>query len=295
VNWERELAARAELINEGLDRYLPPASYYPPIIHEAIRYSLFAGGKRLRGALTLAAAEALGMKQTCILPAACALEMIHSYSLIHDDLPAMDDDDYRRGKPTCHLVFGEATAILAGDALLTLAFATLCRLKEEAFQPELIVQVIEEVAVAAGTKGLIGGQVVDLESEGRTPTPDLLEYIHLHKTGALFRAAVRVGALLAQADEQALSALTEYAVAFGLAFQITDDLLDLTGNKVLMGKAAKRDLAKQKATYPALFGLERTRELAALQVRKALQRLEIFDARAEFLREAARYLLYRIS
>ncbi|MDH7576230.1 MAG: polyprenyl synthetase family protein [Bacillota bacterium] len=294
MNWEKELAVRAGLINEGLDRYLPPVSLYPPSIHEAIRYSLFAGGKRLRGALTLATAEAFGTEQSRILPAACALEMLHTYSLIHDDLPAMDDDDYRRGKPTCHRIFGEATAILAGDALLTLTFETLCHLKQD-FRPGLVVRVIEEVATAAGTRGLIGGQVADLESEGRTVTPELLEYIHLHKTGALFRAAVRTGALLAGADERVLSAFTDYSVAFGLAFQITDDILDLTGSEVLLGKPVKRDLAKQKATYPAFFGLERARELAAYQVRKALQSLEIFGAEAEFLREAARYLLYRES
>lgn len=294
MNWERELAARADLINEGLDRYLPPAALYPPSIHEAMRYSIFAGGKRLRGALTLAAAEALGGEQARILPAACALEMLHTYSLIHDDLPAMDDDDFRRGRPTCHRVFGEATAILAGDALLTLAFATLCYLKRD-FPPGLVLQVIEEVATAAGTRGLIAGQVVDLESEGKQVAPDLLEYIHLHKTAALFRVAVRAGALLAGAGEQALSALTDYAVAFGLAFQITDDILDLTGDEVLLGKPVKRDLARQKATYPALFGLERARELAAFQVRKALQSLEIFGAEAEFLREAARCLLHRRS
>lgn len=294
MNWEGALATKADLINEALAHYLPAASDYPTSIHEAMRYSLFAGGKRLRGALTLATAEALGLKQVYVLPAACALEMIHTYSLIHDDLPAIDDDDFRRGKPTCHRVFGEATAILAGDALLTLAFTTLCRLQED-FPMGVTLQVIEEIATAAGTRGLIGGQIIDLESEGREVTPNVLEYIHLHKTSALFRAAVRSGALLAKAGIKEVSALTDYAVAFGLVFQITDDILDLTGNETLLGKPTKRDLAKKKATYPSLFGLERARDLAVIQVHKALQSLEIFGTEVEFLREAACYLLCRKS
>ena len=193
MNWEQELSAKAEVINEALDRYLPSADSHPALIHRAMRYSIFAGGKRLRGALALAAAEALGRPQAPLLPAAAALEMIHTYSLIHDDLPAMDDDDLRRGKPTCHKVFGEAIAILAGDALLTLAFETLCRLIETGFATGVVMTVVAEVAAAAGTGGLIGGQVVDLESEGQAIDPDQLEYIHIHKTAALFRAALRAG------------------------------------------------------------------------------------------------------
>ncbi|HAA90460.1 MAG: Polyprenyl synthetase [Thermoanaerobacterales bacterium 50_218] len=295
MTWEGALVAKAEMINEALNHYLPSESVYPPLIHEAMRYSLFAGGKRLRGALTLATAEALGLKQERVLAAACALEMIHTYSLIHDDLPAMDDDDFRRGKPTCHRVYGEAIAILAGDALLTLAFGVLCRLRESGFSPGVILQVIEEVATAAGTKGLIGGQVVDLESEGCEVSPDTVEYIHLHKTAALFRAAVRCGALLAGADQQKLGLLTDYAVALGMAFQITDDILDLIGDEKVLGKPVKSDLAKEKATYPSVFGLEQAREMAAFYVDKALQALETLGPEFEFLRGAACYLLQRRS
>ncbi|HHW40704.1 MAG TPA: polyprenyl synthetase family protein [Syntrophomonadaceae bacterium] len=295
MNWERELAQKAAMINAALDRYLPPASQYPPKIHEAMRYSLFAGGKRLRGALVLAVAELLYMEPKRVLPVAASLEMIHTYSLIHDDLPAMDDDDYRRGKPTCHRVFGEAVAILAGDALLTLAFQTLSGLKEEGFDAGLIVKIVEEVSRAAGTEGLIGGQVVDLESEGIQVVSDTLAYIHEHKTGALFRVAVRSGALLAGADALQLQALTDYAAAFGLAFQITDDILDITGDERELGKPVKSDLVKKKATYPAVFGIEQARSLAAEQVKKALHSLEMFGSRAEFLRETVRYLLHRKS
>ncbi len=295
MNWEKELAQKAAMINAALDRYLPPASQYPPKIHEAMRYSLFAGGKRLRGALVLAVAELLNMEPKRVLPVAASLEMIHTYSLIHDDLPAMDDDDYRRGKPTCHRVFGEAVAIIAGDALLTLAFQTLSDLKKEGFDAGLIVKIVEEVSRAAGTDGLIGGQVVDLESEGIQVVSDTLAYIHEHKTGALFRAAVRSGALLAGADARQLQALTDYAAAFGLAFQITDDILDITGDERELGKPVKSDLVKKKATYPAVFGIEQARSLAAEQVNKALHSLEIFGSRAEFLRETVRYLLHRKS
>lgn len=295
MNWKQKLAVKADLINTALDKFLPPVSMYPLSIHEAMRYSLFAGGKRLRGALTLATAEMLGQSQERVLPAAAALEVIHTYSLIHDDLPAMDDDAFRRGQPTCHRVFGEAIAILAGDALLTLAFEILCRLQVEGFGSDLVLRVIEEVAVAAGTKGLIGGQVVDIESEGKKIDVDQLEYIHLHKTGALFRAAVRIGALLAGVGERELSALTDYAVAFGLAFQITDDILDVTGDETLLGKSVNRDIAMQKSTYPGIFGLERAKQMASIQVNKAVQSLEIFGSKAEFLRDAALYLLQRKS
>ncbi|MGB9791596.1 MAG: polyprenyl synthetase family protein [Thermacetogeniaceae bacterium] len=295
MNWEEELKRKAAMINEALDHYLPPADRYPIKIHEAMRYSLFAGGKRLRGALLLSVAEMLEMDPKRVLPAAASVEMIHTYSLIHDDLPAMDDDDFRRGKPTCHRVFGEAIAILAGDALLTLAFQTLGELKKEGFSSDLILGIVDELSRAAGTEGLIGGQVVDLESEGVEVGSDTLAYIHEHKTGALFCAAVRAGAILAGAGEAELQALTDYAKAFGLAFQITDDILDVIGDEKEMGKPAKSDAAKKKATYPAVFGLEESRHIAAEQVRKALHSLKMFGARAAFLEEAARYLLQRKS
>lgn len=295
MSWETELSRKAALINEALDCYLPPAWRYPAKIHEAMRYSLFAGGKRLRGALVLGVAEMLEMDPKRVLPAAASVEMVHTYSLIHDDLPAMDNDDFRRGKPTCHRVFGEAIAILAGDALLTLAFQTLSELRKEGFTSDLILDIVDELSRAAGTEGLIGGQVVDLESEGVEVGSDTLVYIHEHKTGALFCAAVRIGALLAGAGAAELQALTDYAKAFGLAFQITDDILDVVGDEKEMGKPAKSDMAKKKATYPAIFGLEEAHSIAAEQVRKALHSLKMFGARASFLEEAAKYLLQRKS
>ncbi|HHW28761.1 MAG TPA: polyprenyl synthetase family protein [Syntrophomonadaceae bacterium] len=295
MKWEDELSRLAEMINCALEGYLPASSVYPPSIHEAMRYSLFAGGKRLRGAFTIAVARIFGVEEKRVLPAAGALEMIHTYSLIHDDLPAMDDDDYRRGKPTCHKVFGEAIAILAGDALLTRAFEILCLLQEEGFAERTVLQVVQEIARAAGSLGMIGGQVVDLESEGLAVSKETLEYIHRHKTGALFLAAVRSGALLGAAPEDELQALTEYARAFGLCYQIIDDLLDITGDEKLLGKKTGRDLAKKKATYPALLGTEQAKKLAVEQVKICQQSLAPFGPQADFLKDAAFYLLSRKS
>ena len=295
MNWEQELSAKAEMINKAMDIYLPSAGSHPVSIHQAMRYSLFAGGKRLRGALALAAAEVLGQPPEPLLPAAAALEMIHTYSLIHDDLPAMDNDDLRRGKPTCHRVYGEAIAILAGDALLTLAFGTLSRLRTADFNAGLVMRVMAEVAAAAGTGGLIGGQVVDLESEGQVIDPDCLEFIHIHKTAALFRAALRTGGILAGAGTRDLQALTGYGLSFGLAFQITDDILDLTGDEALLGKPLNSDLANRKATYPAMYGLEQARTSAEAQVNNALQSIACLGDAAAFLVGAARYLLNRQS
>lgn len=295
MKWKEELHCKAELINCALDNYLPLSSDYPTSVHEAARYSLFAGGKRLRGAFTMAAAAIFGVEERRVLPAAGALEMIHTYSLIHDDLPAMDDDDYRRGKPTCHRVYGEALAILAGDALLTRAFEIICLLQEEGFKGSIVVSVVQEISQAAGSLGMIGGQVVDLESEGAPISEETLEYIHCHKTGALFMAAVRCGALLADVSERELDLLTQYASAFGLAYQITDDLLDITGDEKLLGKKTGRDIAKNKATYPALLGTHRARELAARQVEVCHLSLASFGPEADFFREAADYLLTRRS
>lgn len=268
MNWEQALGSKAELINTALDLLLPRASAYPSPIHEAMRYSTLAGGKRLRGAFVIAVADILGTDGERVLPAAAALEMIHTYSLIHDDLPAMDDDDYRRGKPTCHKVYGEAVAILAGDALLTLAFGTLSQLSQKGFEPGVVLRVIQEVGKAAGSQGLIGGQAVDLDSEGVKVSKETLEYIHNHKTGALFSASVRCGALLSGAGDEELQALSEYAKGFGLAFQITDDLLDLTGDQELLGKKPGSDLAKNKATFPGILGIGEAIKLAEDQVKK---------------------------
>ncbi|MDK2887580.1 MAG: geranylgeranyl diphosphate synthase, type [Thermoanaerobacter sp.] len=289
-----ELKARAALVDRALDEFLPPEDAYPPVIHRAMRYSLFAGGKRLRPVLVLAAAETVGGDPVKVLPAACALELIHTYSLIHDDLPAMDNDDFRRGKPTCHRVFGEAIAILAGDALLTYAFALLARNAREQLAPvERVIQVIGEVAVAAGTPGLIGGQVVDTLATDDTVDAATLEYIHRHKTGALYRVSVRAGAILAGAGEKQLEALTAYAENLGLAFQIQDDILDVEGDPVRLGKPVGSDKRNKKATYPALFGLDMARARAKEAVEEALAALELFDERAGFLRELARFVAAR--
>ncbi len=293
MSWEEDLRQKADLINRALDLLLPPSSAYPIRLHEAMRYTVFAGGKRLRGALLLAVSEMLGTDAGRVLPAAASLEMIHAYSLIHDDLPAMDDDDYRRGKLTCHKVYGEAAAILAGDALLTLAFGALTRLREKGFDAAVVLRVIQEVYRAAGSQGLVGGQAVDLESEGNPVSVKTLEYIHSHKTAALFSAAVRSGALLAGAGEDELQALSDYAAAFGLAFQITDDLLDLTGDQALLGKKPGSDLAKKKATYPGSLGVDQARETAERCVEQCLHSVARFGAPAGFLRDAASCLVNR--
>jgi geranylgeranyl diphosphate synthase type II len=291
VNFKDELKRKAALVEDALERYLPPAGAYPPLIHQAMRYSVLAGGKRLRPALVMAGAEAVGGNPADVLPAACALELIHTYSLIHDDLPAMDNDDYRRGKPTNHKVYGEAMAILAGDALLTLAFQLLAENKSP--RPEDVVRVVREVAVGAGTFGLIGGQVVDTFSEGEEINESTLEYIHRHKTGALYRAAVRAGAILAGAPDEQLAALTEYAEQLGLAFQIKDDILDIEGDEKKIGKPVGSDIKNKKATYPSLFGLDKSREKARLAADGALAALGMFGKEADFLRQLVQFVIER--
>lgn len=258
---ETYLAARRQLVQEALEKSLPPADSYPYAVHRAMRYSLFAGGKRLRPILVLAAGEAVGSPPEPLLPAACAVELIHTYSLIHDDLPAMDNDDYRRGRPTCHRVFGEAIALLAGDALLTQAFAVLARVPA-GVSPARVVRAIDELATAAGSQGLIGGQVVDIEAEGKPVQLETVNYIHSHKTGSLIRACLRLGGLLGGADEEQLAILTRYGETLGLAFQITDDILDIEGDFSKTGKKGGTDVARGKATYPACLGLEKARETA---------------------------------
>ena len=290
----RYLAERKEAVDRALDRFLLPADAFPLSIHEAIRYSVFAGGKRLRPILVIAAAEVAGGAMEPVLPTACAFELIHTYSLIHDDLPAMDDDDLRRGRPTSHKVFGEAVAILAGDALFTLGM----RLLAESFvqgdsNPALLPQLLAEVTDAAGTVGMIGGQVVDIESEGRVVSPSTLEYIHTHKTGALIRAAVRAGALLSAASEEGLAALTTYGERLGLAFQIVDDILDLEGDQEAMGKAVGSDQRKRKVTYPDFYGLEPSRKMATDLIREAKEALDLFGDKAMPLRTLADFILSR--
>ena len=278
-------------IDRALDRFLPRATVKPRTIHEAMRYSLFAGGKRLRPALTLAAAEACGGEAETALPAACAVECIHTYSLIHDDLPCMDDDDLRRGRPTSHKVYGEGIAVLAGDALLTIAFEILAQAKETSRykMPALI----RELATASGSRWLIGGQVADLQGEGKKITGGELKYIHRCKTAALLTASIRLGAMSANVSPAKLQNLTDFGQSLGLAFQVIDDILDVTQTTEKLGKTAGKDVAATKATYPAIFGLERSREEAHRLTVAAHDALEPFGKNGATLRAFADYLLMR--
>ncbi|NWF92040.1 MAG: polyprenyl synthetase family protein [Syntrophaceae bacterium] len=293
---KRYLREKKEAVDAALERYLPREREFPATLHRAIRHSLFNGGKRIRPILSIASFEAFGGKGDGILPFACALEMIHTYSLIHDDLPAIDNDDYRRGKPTCHKVFGEAIGILAGDGLLTEAFKlmTSSHLHEMLCHDQrLVVDIIHEVSKAAGLEGMIGGQVIDIESEGKEVDFSTLQYIHTHKTGALIVASVRVGAKLALADEESLKAVTCYGERIGLAFQIADDILNVEGKAALLGKRTGSDLSKGKATYPSLLGLEQSRRSAEELVNSAVEALAQFGPEADPLREIARFVTAR--
>jgi len=285
------LKSRQKMIDRGLDRLLPKASVKPPTIHKAMRYSLFAGGKRLRPILCLAAAETCGGKIDRALPFACAIECIHTYSLVHDDLPSMDDDDFRRGRPTCHKVFGDGIAVLAGDALLTIAFEIVSRAKFSRRYDMSIL--LREVAVAAGSQKLIAGQVADLEAEGKKSGQAQVRYIHENKTAAILTTSVRLGAMSANASAKQLNAITKFGRALGLAFQIIDDILDVTQTTEILGKSAGKDIAAQKATYPAVIGLEKSRAEAQRLTRQAHNALSIFGAKAESLRALANYLLER--
>ena len=290
------LNGRKALVDQALQAFLPGEGKDPAIIFEAVRYSIFAGGKRLRPILCLAAADAAGGKTDSVLTAACALEMIHTYSLIHDDLPAMDNDDYRRGKPTSHKVFGEGVAILAGDALLTEAFRLLGdREQMPGVPPERALKVVCEIAEAAGFFGMVGGQVMDLLAEGKKPDLQNLLAIHRRKTGALILVSLRTGAILAGAGEAALAALSDYGTRIGLAFQITDDILNVEGDPSLLGKGTGSDAARGKVTFPALIGVEASRVRAEELIREALVSLESFDDRAAPLRAIARHILERRS
>jgi len=286
-----------KMVDESLENYLPQKDELPASIHASMRYSIFAGGKRVRPILLLAACETVGGDMHKAMPAACAMEMIHTYSLIHDDLPAMDNDDFRRGNPTNHKVFGEATAILAGDALLTEAFILLSNPRyTEGLDPAGLLQVVHEIAVCSGSRGMIGGQVVDMESEGKKDI-DLATvlYIHTHKTGALIRASVKSGALIGGAKDAELEAITRYAEAIGLAFQIADDILDIEGTTEQIGKDAGSDQARGKATYPAVMGLAESKRRAGELVDVAIEALSCFDEKANPLREIANYIVKRKS
>ncbi len=291
MTFKEELIKKALLVEEALDRFLPQPDTYPPLIHQAMRYSVMGGGKRLRPALVMAAAETVGGCAAEVLPAACAIELIHVYSLVHDDLPAMDNDDYRRGKLTSHKVYGEAMALLVGDALLTLAFKLLSDCCGAG--PEAVVRVINEAAAGAGTLGLIGGQVVDTFSSGESTEESTLEYIHRHKTGAMYRVSLRTGAILAGAGEEDLACLTEYAEHMGLAFQIKDDILDIEGDEKKLGKPVGSDVRNKKATYPALFGLEQSKVKASLAADRATAVLSKFGREADFLRDLVKFVIER--
>lgn len=287
-NW---LAEKSRATDAALDRFLPRATMRPATIHKAMRYSLFAGGKRMRPALLLASAEACGGGDADALPLACAVECIHTYSLIHDDLPAMDDDDFRRGKPTNHKVFGEGIAVLAGDALLTQAFeiAALCKSWPRYSHRDVVL----EIARASGSLQLIAGQVADLEGEGKKVSAAQLKYIHERKTSALLCCSARLGGMSANATPKQLQALTDFGYHVGLAFQVIDDILDVTQSSEKLGKTAGKDIAAQKATYPAILGLEKSKKIARELTDKAFASLKPFKGKALALEALARYLLER--
>ncbi len=291
MNIKAYLRSRQKKIDRALERYLPGENARPPTIHKAMRYSLFAGGKRLRPILCLAAAETCGGKIGNALPLACALECIHTYSLVHDDLPSMDNDDFRRGRPTCHKVFGDGIAVLAGDGLLTIAFEIVSRAKTPRHYDMSIL--LREIAMAAGSQKLIAGQVADLEAEGRNIDMMGLRYIHEKKTAAILTTSARLGAMSANADAKKLAAITKFGRALGLAFQIIDDILDVTQTSEKLGKSAGKDAAAKKATYPAVIGLKKSRLEAKRLTRRAHNALSIFDGKAEALHALANYLLER--
>jgi geranylgeranyl diphosphate synthase type II len=285
------LATRTKTINAALDKFLPSDKTRPATIHKAMRYSLFAGGKRMRPALCLAAAAACGGREADALPLACAVECIHTYSLIHDDLPAMDNDDFRRGKPTNHKVFGEGIAVLAGDALLTQAFEIAAQSRGWPRYPHQ--KIILEIAKAAGSLQLVAGQVADLEGEGKKLSVDELRYIHERKTSALLCCAVRLGGMSANCTTAQLCALTDFGYHVGLAFQVIDDILDVTQTSEQLGKTAGKDTRSQKATYPAIVGLEKSRKIAENLTAKAFAVLKTFKGRAVALEALAEFLLKR--
>jgi len=288
------IAARKKYVDSCLRDWMGSRGCFPPLIHEAMHYAVFNGGKRLRPIMVMEGARLAGKDPDMVIPSACALEMLHSYSLVHDDLPAMDDDDFRRGKPTCHKVFGEANAILTGDALLTAAFEIIARNADvDGVESQKVIRVIREVAEAAGSQGMIGGQVMDLEAEGRRIDYETLRTLHSLKTGRLFRASLRAGAILAGMDESGLEALSNYAEHFGLAFQISDDILDVQGDEKLIGKPVGSDEKNHKTTYPSLFGMDKAQQLLRESAQGCLKALEHFGPEADFLRNLAIFTVVR--
>ena len=291
---ETYLEEKRQTVDRYLEAHLPPVGTSPTVLHEAIRYSLLGDGKRLRPILTIAAAESIGSPPLAMLPVACAFEFIHTYSLIHDDLPAMDNDDFRRGKPTSHKVYGDGIAILAGDGLQTMAFEWCSRADlVNDLAPDVQIRIIRELALGAGNHGMVGGQVMDIQAENQRVELEELRTIHAHKTGKLIRAAVRAGGLLSGADLRQFEQLTAYAEDVGLAFQIADDVLNVTGTREELGKDANTDAERGKQTYPALYGLERARTLAQDRADHAISRLKGFDEKADSLRGMAQYIVSR--
>lgn len=294
MNLQSYIEEKKAAVEKALEQFLPPATTYPPMIHEAIRYSVFAGGKRLRPLLVIAAAEILGKQMSAVMPTACALELIHTFSLIHDDLPSIDNGDYRRGKPTCHRVYGEAIAMLAGDALLNYAFELMVRNREyPGIKPEAVLLVIEEVSKAIGTQGMLGGEVMDILSEGKTGDKELVEYIHSYKTATFISVSLRAGAILADGGAQEIQGLSDYGQYLGLAFQIRDDILNVEGDEKKLGKPVGTDAGRKKITYPAIFGLEYARIKVQELSQQAKQCLKIFGPRGEILSQLADYLAGR--
>lgn len=288
---DQYLRSQKEIVDQYLDEFLPAETTYPEILHEAMRYSLFAGGKRIRPVLALATSEALGGGFESVVHLACALEMIHTYSLIHDDLPAMDNDDYRRGKLTCHKKFGEGIAILAGNGLLTHAFRILSEIPSEY---EVKTQVINQICRAIGTEhGVIAGQVVDLTTQGKPFTSGQLRYIHASKTAALIETSVHCAGLLTNAADSSIQKLRSFGFSIGLAFQIVDDILDVEGSTAELGKTSGKDKREEKATYPALYGIEKSREIVTDLVETAASALEFLGDRSEALRALARFISIR--
>lgn len=293
-NFNEQLKEDIRQIDDALDKYLPQKDTYPAIIYEAMRYSVFAGGKRLRPVLLLEACRCCGGRVDAAMPFACAIEFIHTYSLIHDDLPAMDNDDYRRGKLTNHKVYGEGMAVLAGDALLNSAVELMSDVSlTPDISSEMRLKIIHEVMVGAGTLGMIGGQVADLLEEGKKTSADTLKYIHSHKTGALICNSLLAGARCGGASLGALEHMMNFGNHIGLAFQIVDDILDVIGDEEKLGKQVGSDEKNQKATYPALYGMEASQEMAQKALDDALESLEIWGEEGEFLRSLAKYMVLR--
>jgi geranylgeranyl diphosphate synthase type II len=294
MDLKKYLQFHKQNIETALRALIPLSEHYPPQLHEAMHYSLFAGGKRIRPILHLATVEACKGDYHACMPFACAIELIHTYSLIHDDLPSMDDDELRRGRPTNHIVFGEAVALLAGDALLTEAFRLVSNGRSrEALDPTALLMAIHELSSAAGSQGMIGGQTIDIESEGKEVEAETLQYIHVHKTGALIRASTRTGALLCDRPPEHVERFTRYGELLGLAFQVRDDLLNVEGDPERLGKSVGTDAARGKITYPGLFGIDASRKRLNQLVHEALEAIEPFDEQADPLREISQYMVAR--